>query len=72
MPFAPALPYASLNNAVYNIVAEAETEDGSVFIRETSVQLASMTPGGVIRYSWREADRPAAAVSGEAKSGERN
>lgn len=72
VPFAPALPYASLNNLVYNIVAEAETEDGSVFIRETSVQLASMVPGGVTRYSWREADRPAAAVSGDTKSGERN
>lgn len=69
-PFAPALPYTAVNNAVYNIVAEAETEDGSVFVRETSVQL--IPPGQVTRFTWREADRLPPSVPAANASGERN
>lgn len=69
-PFAPALPFASVNNAVYNIVAEAETEDGSAFVREASVQL--IPPARVAHLSWREADRAPPPVPAETASGERN
>ena len=72
MPFAPALAYASVNNAVYNIVAQAETEDGAVFIRETSVQLTPTLPGRVTHFTWREADSPPAPASGESEIGKRN
>lgn len=71
-PFPPALPYAGLNNAVYNIVAQAETEDGSVYTRETTVQLAPLIPGSVTRLTWREADRLPVAASGASESGQRN
>ena len=71
-PFPPALPYASVNNAMYNLVAQAETEDGSVFIRETSVQLTPFMPGSVTHFTWREADRIPASASGESERGERN
>ena len=70
VPFAPALPYSSVNNAVYNIVAEAETEDGSAFAREASVQL--IPPAQVVRLSWREADRAPPPVPAENTSGERD
>ena len=69
-PFAPALPYTSVNNAVYNIVAEAETEDGSVFARETSVQLNP--PGQVTHFTWREAERLPPSAPAASESGERN
>jgi general secretion pathway protein K len=62
-PFAPALPYASVNNAIYNIVARAETADGSVFIRETSVQLNPQLAGRVTHLTWLEADQPQSSVS---------
>jgi general secretion pathway protein K len=69
-PFALALPYAAVNNAVYNVVAQAETEDGSVFIRETSVQLTPSRPGQVTYFTWLEADRPPSSAAGGSKSGE--
>lgn len=71
-PFDPALGYASMNNAVYNIVALAEIEDGSVFIRETSVQLTDFKPGGVTRLTWIEGERPPSSTLGRSESGERN
>jgi len=71
-PFAPALPYASTNIAVYNIDARAETEDGSVFIRETSVQLTAFLPGRVTHFTWLEADRPPSSAAAGSESGERN
>lgn len=70
--FDPALAYASLNNAAYNIVAQAEIEDGSVFIRETSVQLPAFKSGKIPQLTWIEADRPPSAESGKGESGERN
>jgi general secretion pathway protein K len=71
-PFAPALPYASTNIAVYNIAARAETEDGSVFIRESSVQLNPLIPGRVTHFTWIEADRPPSSAPGKGERGERN
>ena len=70
-PFAPALAYASLNNAVHNIVARAETELGSVFIRETSVRLNPSAPGRATHLTWLAADQPP-ADSAEGESGKRN
>lgn len=69
-PFAPALPYAAVNTAVYNIVARAETEDGSVFVRETSVRLSA--PASVTHLTWREADHPPTSTAGGNESGARN
>lgn len=71
-PFVPALAYTSVNNAVYNIVARAETDDGSVFIRETSVRLTPFKPGHVTHFTWREVDRPPSSVSAGSERGERN
>lgn len=71
-PFEPALAYASMNNAVYNVVALAELEDGSVFIRETSVQLTDFKPGGVTLLTWIEGNRPPSSASGRSESGNRN
>lgn len=70
--FDPALAHASLNNAAYNIVAQAEIEDGSVFIRETSVQLPAFKSGKIPQLTWIEADRPPSSESGKGESAERN
>jgi general secretion pathway protein K len=71
-PFAPALGYASLNNAVYNIVARAETGQGSVFIRETSVRLDPSAPGRMTHLTWLAADQPPGSASAESEHGKRN
>lgn len=71
-PFLPALPYASVNNAVFNIVARAETEDGSVFIRETSVQLNPGTPGRARHLTWLEADQAQSSAAGKGENGQRD
>jgi general secretion pathway protein K len=70
-PFLPALAYASVNNSVYNIVAKAETENGSVFTRETSVRLTPFLPGRVTHFTWLEADSPASSVAAGSESGKR-
>ncbi|MBE0623370.1 MAG: general secretion pathway protein GspK [Burkholderiales bacterium] len=71
-PFVPALPYASANSAVYNIVARAETADGSVFIRDTSVQLPPAPRGRVRHLTWLEADQPLSPAPGRDEHGRRD
>jgi len=71
-PFLPALPYASMNSAVFNIVARAETEDGSVFIRETSVRLNPGLPGRVTHLTWLEADQAPSSAAAKGENGQRD
>jgi general secretion pathway protein K len=71
-PFVPALPYASLNNAVYNIVARADTADGSVFIRETSVQLSPAMRGRVRHLTWLEVEQPLSSAQDRSENGQRD
>ncbi len=68
-PFPPALPYWVGYPAAYNLVAQAEMPDGTIFARESSLKLAyPILPRVLIRYTWIEADRMASTLTTKAAS----
>ncbi len=71
--FPPAQAYLLQNQVIVNLVAEAETPSGAVFVRETSLKLAyPVLPHLVVRYTWIEgepAERPAESPQSDGEPG---